>query len=220
MVGQFGDAALRCKKAGIDGIELHCAHGYLLQQFLSPYTNFRDGEYGGSFENRIRIVLEIIEDIRKKCGLDFPLGCRVTVEEFLDQTGVTEDYIHLEDGVKICKALEAAGVDFLDVSVGLYETGIMSVEPISFPQGWRKPYIKAVKDVVNIPVIGVSQIRDPEVAESFLEDGVVDFVGMGRTWLATMPTRLMFWTFSPAWPKWISSGNSATLSKKLLRMAY
>ncbi len=202
LIGQFGDAALRCKKAGIDGVELHCAHGYLLQQFLSPYTNFREDEYGGSFENRIRIVLEINEDIRKKCGPDFPLGCRVTVDEFLDQTGVTEDYIHLEDGVKICKTLEAAGIDFLDVSVGLYETGITSVEPISFPQGWRKPIIKAVKDVVKIPVIGVSQIRDPEVAEAFLEEGIVDFVGMGRTWLA-----------EPAWGTKVREGRVKELNK-------
>lgn len=202
LIGQFGDAALRCKKAGIDGVELHCAHGYLLQQFLSPYTNFREDEYGGSFENRMRIVLEIIEDIRKKCGPDFPLGCRVSVEEFLDRTGVTEDYIHLEDGVKICKTLEMAGIDYLDVSVGLYETGIMSVEPISFPQGWRKPFIKAVKDVVNIPVIAVSQIRDPELAESFLEEGVVDFVGMGRTWLA-----------EPEWGTKVREGRVKDLNK-------
>ena len=150
LVGQFGDAALRCKKAGIDGIELHCAHGYLLQQFLSPYTNKRTDEYGGSFENRMRIVLEIIEDIRKKCGKDYVLGCRVTVDEFLSNIGVTEDYIHLKDGIQIVKTLEAAGIDFVDVSCGLYETGIVSVEPISFPQGWRKDFIKAVKDLTGL----------------------------------------------------------------------
>ena len=169
LVGQFGDAALRCKKAGIDGIELHCAHGYLLQQFLSPYTNKRTDEYGGTFENRMRIVLEIIEDIRRKCGPDFPLGCRVSVDEFLDTIGVTEDYIHIQDGIKICKTLEAAGVDFIDVSCALYETGLMAIEPVSFPQGWRKPFVKAVKDNVSVPVIAVSSIREPAVAESFLD---------------------------------------------------
>lgn len=202
LVSQFGDAALRCKKAGIDGIELHCAHGYLIQQFLSPYTNQRTDEYGGSFENRMRFVLEIIEDIRKKCGPDYVLGCRVSVEEFLDMTGVAEEYIRLEDGVKICQALEEAGVDFLDVSVGLYETGIMSIEPISFPQGWRKPYIQAVKKAVSIPVIGVSQIREPEVAEAFLEEGVVDFVGLGRSWLA-----------DPSWGRKIQEGRVEELNK-------
>ncbi len=202
LVDQFGDAALRCKKAGIDGVELHCAHGYLLQQFLSPYTNKREDEYGGSFENRIRIVLEIIEDIRKKCGPDYVLGCRVSVEEFLDRIGVTEDYIHIQDGIKIVKTLEAAGIDFVDVSCGLYETGITSVEPISFPQGWRKPFIKAVRDVVDIPVIAVSQIRDPAVAEAFLDDGVVDFVAMGRTWLA-----------DPEWGKKVLEGREDELNK-------
>ena len=202
LVGQFGDAALRCKKAGIDGIELHCAHGYLLQQFLSPYTNFRTDEYGGSFENRMRIVLEIIEDIRKKCGPDYPLGCRVSVVELLDKIGVTEDQIRIQDGVKICMVLEQAGVDFIDVSCALYETGLMAVEPISFPQGWRKDFIKAVKDHVNVPVIAVSSIRDPEVAEAFLEDGVVDFVGMGRSWLA-----------DPEWGKKVQEGRVSELKK-------
>lgn len=202
LVGQFGDAALRCKKAGIDGIELHCAHGYLLQQFLSPYTNYRTDEYGGSFENRMRLVLEIIEDIRKKCGPDYVLGCRVSVDEFLDKIGVMEDSIHLEDGIKIVKCLEEAGIDFIDVSDGLYETGSFSVEPISFPQGWRKPMIKAVKDVVNIPVIAVSVIREPAVAQNFLEEDIVDFVGMGRQWLA-----------DPEWGKKVLEGREDELNK-------
>ena len=81
-------------------------------------------------------------------------------------------------------ALETMGIDFIDVSVGLYETGITCVEPISYPQGWRRELIKAVKDHVHIPVIGVSSIREPAVAEQFLADGVEDFVSMGRSWLA------------------------------------
>ena len=202
LVGQFGDAALRCKKAGIDGVELHCAHGYLLQQFLSPYTNKRTDEYGGSFENRLRIVLEIIEDIREKCGPDYVLGARVTVDEFLANIGVTEDYIHIQDGIMIVKALEAAGIDFVDVSCGLYETGITSVEPISFPQGWRKDFIKAVKDQVQIPVIAVSAIREPQIAEAFLSGDVCDFVGMGRTWLA-----------EPEWGRKVLEGREDELNK-------
>ena len=202
LVVQFGDAALRCKKAGIDGVELHCAHGYLLQQFLSPYTNKRTDEYGGSFENRMRIVLEIIEDIRSKCGKDYPLGCRVSVDEFLDTVGVTEDYIHIQDGIRIVKVLEAAGIDFVDVSCALYETGLCAVEPISFAQGWRKPFVKAVKDNVNIPVIAVSSIREPAVAEAFMEEGVVDFVGMGRSWLA-----------DPEWGRKVQEGRESELKK-------
>lgn len=202
LVGQFGDAALRCKKAGIDGVELHCAHGYLLQQFLSPYTNMRTDEYGGSFDNRMRLVLEIIEDIRRKCGDDYVLGCRVSVDEFLSTIGVEEDYIHIKDGIKIVKALEATGIDFIDVSCALYETGLMAIEPISFAQGWRKPFIKAVKDVVGIPVIAVSAIREPAAAEELLDDEVVDFVGMGRPWLA-----------DPEWGRKVQEGRESEIKK-------
>ena len=184
LIQQFIDGGVRVKKAGCDGVELHAAHGYLLQQFLSPYINKREDEYGGSFENRLRMITEIIQGLRAKCGPDFPIGVRLSVEEFLDKTGVTEDYIHIQDGVKIAMALEKCGIDFIDVSVGLYETGNVCVEPISFPQGWRKDLIKAVKDHVSIPVIGVSCIREPQTAEAFLENGIVDFVSMGRSWLA------------------------------------
>lgn len=184
LIRQFIDGAVRVQKAGCDGVELHAAHGYLLQQFLSPYTNKREDEYGGSFENRLRIVTEIIQGIREACGPDFPIGVRLSVEEFLDQTGVTEDYIHIQDGVKIAVALEQAGIDFLDVSCGLYETGMTCVEPVSFGQGWRREMIAAVKSHVKVPVIGVSAIREPETAEKFLEDGVEDFISLGRAWLA------------------------------------
>lgn len=184
LVQDFIKGAVRVKKAGCDGVELHAAHGYLLQQFLSPYTNKREDEYGGSFENRLRIMQEIIEGIREECGSDFPLGVRLSVEEFLNMTGVTEDYIHIQDGIQIAVALEKIGIDFLDVSCGLYETGMTCVEPISFAQGWRRDFIAAVKSQVQIPIIGVSAIREPEVAEAFLEDGVEDFVSLGRAWLA------------------------------------
>lgn len=184
LIAQFIAGAVRAQKAGCDGIELHAAHGYLLQQFLSPYTNKREDEYGGSFENRLRMIVEIIQGIHKECGEDFPVGVRLSVEEFLDKTGVTQDYIHIQDGIKIAVALEQAGVDFIDVSCGLYETGMTCVEPISFPQGWRHDMILAVKNQVKVPVIGVSVTREPEVAEKFLEEGVQDFISMGRTWIA------------------------------------
>ena len=202
LIGQFIAAGLRAKKAGADGVELHCAHGYLLQQFLSPYTNKRTDEYGGSFENRVRMVTEIITGIRKECGGDFPIGIRLSVEEFLDKTGVIEEYIHIQDGVKLAMYFEQVGIDFIDVSCGLYETGSTCVEPISFPQGWRYELIKAVKDHVKIPVIGVSVIREPAVAEKFLADGVEDFVSMGRTWLA-----------DESWGKKVQEGRERELCK-------
>lgn len=184
LVQQFIEGAIRVKKAGCDGIELHAAHGYLIQQFLSPYTNKREDEYGGSFENRLRFLTEIISGIRNACGPEFPIGVRLSVEEFLDKTGVKEAYIHIQDGIKIAVALEQAGIDFIDSSCGLYETGMTCIEPISFAQGWRREMIAAVKKHVSIPVIGVSVIREPKVAEAFITDGIVDFVSMGRSWLA------------------------------------
>ncbi len=202
LIQQFINGAVRVQKAGCDGVELHCAHGYLLQQFLSPYTNKRTDEYGGSFENRLRMVCEIIAGIRSACGPDFPIGVRLSVEEFLDKTGVKEDYIHIQDGVKIAMTLEAQGIDFIDVSVGLYETGSTCVEPISFPQGWRKDLVKAVKDHVKIPVIAVDAIREPAVAEKLLDAGIQDFVSLGRAWLA-----------DPDWGRKVQEGREKDLRK-------
>lgn len=202
LMEQFVEGAKRVMLAGCDGVELHAAHGYLLQEFLSPYTNKRTDAYGGSFENRLRFLLEIIAGIKRECGSNFPVGVRLTVEEFLDKTGVKEDYIHLKDGILIAKALEEAGVDFLDVSCGLYETGMTCVEPISFPQGWRKEMLLRVKEAVNIPVIGVSVIRDPKVAEQFLQEHIVDFVSMGRSFIA-----------DPDWPRKAMQGQEAKIRK-------
>ena len=184
LIEQFSDGAVRCQKAGIDGIELHCAHVYLLEQFLSPYTNFRDDEYGGSFENRMRFVKDIIDKIREKCGPDYVVGMRLSVDEMLAHNGVTEPFIDLEEGVKIVKYFEEVGIDFFDVSCGIYETLNWAIEPTSFPEGWRRPMIQAVKDAVNIPVMAVSAIRSPEIAAQFMEEGVYDFAEFGRTWLA------------------------------------
>ncbi len=202
IIREFVDAAARVQQAGFDGIELHCAHGYLLEQFLSPYTNKREDEYGGSFENRMRMVLEIISGIRERCGEDFPLGCRLSVEEFLSATGVTEDYIHIQDGVRIAQELQKAGIDFIDVSCGIYETGITSVEPVSYAEGWRHDLIAAVRKNVSIPVIAVSNFRGPDVPESFLEEGLIDFAGMGRAWLA-----------DPEWGRKVQEGRVDELRK-------
>lgn len=182
---EFIAGAVRVKQAGFDGVELHCAHGYLLEQFLSPYTNKREDEYGGSFENRMRLVLEIISGIRERCGAGFPLGCRLSVEEFLGAMGVPEgEYIDIKTGVRIVQELERAGIDFIDVSCGIYETGITSVEPVSYPEGWRHDLIAAVRANCKLPIIAVSAYRGPDVPEKFLEEGIIDFAGLGRAWLA------------------------------------
>lgn len=180
---EFAEGALRCKKAGIDGVQLHASHGYLIQQFLSPYTNQRTDEYGGSTENRCRFIKEIIEKIREKCGPDFPVTVRLTVDEYYRMYGYDMG-ITLLEGVKIAKLLESYGVDALDISSGTYDTMNSWLEPTSFEPGWRKGNAEAVKKAVNIPVIAANLIRTPEQAEKQLEDGIQDMIGLGRPLLA------------------------------------
>ena len=158
LIGQFIAAAGRVKKAGADGVELHAAHGYLLQQFLSPYTNRREDDYGGSLENRMRLLKEIIEGVKAECGPDFPISVRLSVEEFYDTIGYPGQGILLEEGVEMAKRLERFGVDALNISSGNYDTAQTSCEPISFPPGWRKYLAKAVKEQVRIPVLSLIHI--------------------------------------------------------------
>ncbi len=181
---QFIEAAVRVKEAGCDGVELHASHGYLLQQFLSPWTNRRHDRYGGNTENRMRFLLEIIEGIRKECGPDFPIAVRLTVDEMYNTIGEDGKGLQLSEGIEIAKRLEKAGVDALDISCGGYETPNHTVEPMGVPQAWRAYMVKAIKDAVNIPVIGVGVIREPDAAEKLLEDGVQDFIGLARPLLA------------------------------------
>ena len=180
----FIDGAVRVKIAGCDGVELHASHGYLLQQFFSPVTNRRTDEYGGSFENRMRFITNIINGIREKCGRDFPLIVRLTVDECYSYLGQPEKGYGLEEGVKIAKYLESLGVDAIDVSSGGYDTFNYWLEPVSFAPGWRKYMAKAVKDAVHIPVIAANLIRSPEQAEQQLEEGVQDMVSLGRPHIA------------------------------------
>ena len=202
LIEQFVSAARRVKAAGADGVELHAAHGYLLQQFLSSYTNRRDDEYGGSLTNRMRLLKEIIEGIRKECGPDFPISVRLSVEEFYDMIGYPGQGITLDEGVEMAKMLEGYGVDVLNVSSGSYDTAQTSCEPISFPTGWRKYLAQAVKEQVKIPVIAANLIRTPEQAEEQLEEGIQDFIAMGRSYLS-----------DPEWAKKAMEGRSDEINK-------
>ncbi len=184
LIQEFVDGAVRAKKAGVDGVELHSAHGYLLQQFLSPNTNFRTDEYGGSFENRLRFLREIIEGIRRECGEDFPLVVRLSVDEFYEKIGKPGKGYTLETGVEYAKAIEKMGVDALDISSATYDTYNYWLEPTSFECGWRSYLAEAVKKEVTIPVIAANLIRSSEQAEKQLQDGIQDFVALGRPHIA------------------------------------
>lgn len=183
VIRQFIDGAVRCKKAGVDGIELHGTHGYLIQQFLSPNTNQRTDEYGGSFENRLRFLREIVEGIRKECG-DYPIIVRLTLDEFYEKIGKAGKGYDITVGLEYAKAIAAMGVDAIDVSSAAYDTFNYWLEPTSFELGWRKYLAAEVKKVVDIPVIAANLIRTPEQAEAQLEEGVQDFISLGRPHIA------------------------------------
>ena len=181
---QFIDGAERCKLAGCDGVELHSAHGYLLQQFLSPKTNFRTDEYGGSLHNRTRFIVNILRGIKERCGDDFPVIVRLSVDECYDRIGKAGEGYTLKEGVEIAKILEKNGADAIDVSSAGYDTFNYWLEPVSFEPGWRKDMAKAVKEAVSIPVLAANLIRSPEQAEKQLKEGVQDFVSLGRPHIA------------------------------------
>ena len=177
-VKKFGDAALRAKKCGFDGVEIHGAHGYLITQFFSLYSNKRIDEYGGNFWNRTRFAREIVQDIKEKCGDDFIIGMRLSVEEFVDG-GLT-----IEDSKAIARMMESCGVDLLHLSLGNYLSADLFIASHYTDHGWIADYARAIKDVVSIPVMVVSRINDPFVADSILSSGYADFVAMGRASLA------------------------------------
>lgn len=202
MVEKFIAGAVRAKAAGYDGVELHAAHGYLLEQFLSPYTNHREDEYGGSLENRMRIVDEIIDGIHQRCGKDYPISVRISVDECFELCSIPAKGLTLEETVTMCRHWEEKGIDVLNVTVGTYETMNTVVEPNSFKEGWRSHYVKAIKDAVSIPIMGNAVIRHPAFAEKLLAEGYQDFISMGRTWLA-----------EPEWTKKIAEGRESELRK-------
>jgi len=174
LINKFAEAAARAKLAGFDGIELHGAHGYLIGQFMSPYTNRRVDQYGGTLEGRLRFPLEIIRRTREKVGDDFIIGFRFSADEFVPG-GIT-----LDEARQIAARLEQAGVDVLHVSAGIYESMDRVLEPMSYPEGWRVYLAEAIKQVVTIPVITVGVIRTPEMADRIIAEGKADFVAVGR----------------------------------------
>ena len=159
MVRKFVTGAVIAQKAGIDGVEIHAAHGYLVSQFLSPHTNKRTDKYGGSFEGRMRFVTEIIMGIKAYCGPKFPISVRMNGSDYLPD-GITE-----EDGIAQAKYLEALGISCIN-------------------EGWKINLAANIRKAVKIPVIAVCNVKHPAFAEQMLADGAVDFVGIARGHLA------------------------------------
>jgi 2,4-dienoyl-CoA reductase (NADPH2) len=180
LIDKYVQGARRAVAAGFDAVELHGAHGYLLGQFLSPYTNKRTDRWGGSLENRARFALEVVRGVRDQVGAEFPLLYRLSVTE------PYEGGLSLEDGLAFCEMLEPY-VDALDVSAGNYDTA-MTLLPMVAP-GSLVDYAKAVKKRVSIPVIGVGRLTwlFDEMAQA-VSNGELDFVALGRSGLADPDT--------------------------------
>ncbi|MFP3951079.1 MAG: NADH:flavin oxidoreductase [Candidatus Bathyarchaeia archaeon] len=169
----FVDAAERAYEAGFDGVEIHGAHGFLLNQFYSPLTNRRKDEYGGSLEDRIRFPLEIVESVRE-VSADGLLLYR------LGSTDMDPEGTSIEDSRIFAERLEESGVDIIDVSGGLCGS---RPDELQGKQGYFIPQTESIKEVVEVPVIGVGGIRDPEFADAVILGGRVDLVAVGRALL-------------------------------------
>lgn len=174
LVDAFAAAAGRAVTAGFDAVEIHGAHGYLVGQFLSPYANRRDDEYGGDFERRLRFPLEVIAAVRRVVGDGIPLLYRISADEHV------EGGLILADACRIAARLEAAGIDLIDVSAGIYESAPWIVQPMEMAQGCLVPLAREIRRHVGIPVSVAGRIGDASVAEHVLEAGDADFVTLGR----------------------------------------
>ncbi len=178
IVEAYGDGACRAQEAGFAAVEVIAAVGYVIAQFISPATNKREDQYGGSLENRMRLFLEIIENIKKKTGGDFPITVRISGDDLLGGKGY-----NLEDTKKMAPMLEQAGVCQIDVMAGWHNANVAMIQT-QVPQASWAHLAHGVKSVVNIPVAAGTQIQDPEVAEKVLADGRADMIYMARALVA------------------------------------
>ena len=178
LVELYGDAALRAKKAGVDAVEVHMAHGYLVSSFISPQTNKRIDEFGGCFENRMRLPRLIIENIRRKVGHNIAVLARInSCDETLG--GIT-----VEDAMAVASYLEACGIDGIDVSRSIHLKDEYMWAPTMIHQGFNLAHVKHIKDVVDIPVITVGRYNDPFLPELVVKKGYADMIAMGRQSIA------------------------------------
>lgn len=189
-VSDFGDAARRAKLAGFELVEIHGAHGYLITNFLSPHTNKRTDQYGGSLQNRMRFMLEVIDDCRRKVGPDFPLTIRLSGSDY------EPDGFKVDETILVAKAAVDHGVDALHISGGDHHQMIHQVSPMAIERCHNVYAAAAIKPHVQVPVIASGSINMPHLAEQVLAEGKGDFVGLGRP----------LWA-DPQWPNKARAGN-------------
>ena len=176
----FADGARRMKEAGLDFVLLHGAHGYMICAFLSPYSNKRTDEYGGSSENRARFGLEVVAAVREAVGPDFPIGYRISAEEYMEE-GLT-----IDDTTKYCQMLAKAGVDWIDTSGGIYESFYMILQGTEAPKGGFVRNARAIKDAVgtDVMVSATQRLNDPHFANNVLRKEGLDFISVTRAFHA------------------------------------
>ena len=175
VVESFARAAARARQAGFDGVELHMAHGFLLSGFLSPHSNKRTDEYGGSLENRARFPLAVLRRVKEEIGKELAVTIKMNGSDFVEG-GIT-----LDEAKETARIFEQGGVDAITVSAATDSTLYMSIQPAVFPRGCLVPLAQGVKSVVAVPVVAVGRINDPQFAEAILAEGKADLVAMGRS---------------------------------------
>jgi mycofactocin system FadH/OYE family oxidoreductase 2 len=185
----FAKSAAHAVEGGFDGIELQLGHSSLIRQFLSPATNFREDEYGGSFENRLRFALEVIDAVRKAVGADFTLGVRLNADEMHPRGGLT-----LEDAKNIAVRLEETGqLDFMDLSLGTFHNLYLVEGSMHTPLAYTVPLASEIRSIIDLPVFCTNRINDPHLAERILEDGHADMIGMVRALICDPELPLKAW---------------------------
>lgn len=175
----FGEGAARAKKCGFDAVEVHGSHGYLIDEFLNPYSNTREDEYGGSLENRARFVREVLREVRKSVGPDYPVIFRMNASENVPEGGLV-----IEEALQVAKWAKEDGIDALDISQGCYTAMAYTVPPYYLPHALNADNAGRFREETGLPVICAGRVNTPDMAEAILKERKADFISIGRGMLA------------------------------------
>lgn len=193
IVKSFGDGAFNAKRAGFDGVEIHAVHeGYLIDQFAISFFNHRTDEYGGSLENRLRFAREVVEEIKGRCGDDFPVALRYSpksmIKDWRDGALPGEEFEEkgrdIEEGIEAAKLLVSYGYDALDVDAGCYDAWWWNHPPMYMPKGPYRGFAKIMKENVDVPILCAGRMDNPDMALESIENGSCDMISLGRPLLA------------------------------------
>lgn len=194
-VDKFGDAAERVRRAGFDCVEIHAGHSYLISQFLSPLFNKRTDEFGGSVENRARILTLIVDKVRACVGPRFPVSLRISADDFLEGGNTLEDSLRI---LELCQEK----VDIINVSAAQNDNLNFQIDQMSLEDGWKRYLSRAVRDKFHKPTVIAGNIRTPKVAEDIIASGDADLIAIGRGLIA-----------EPEWVQKVQSGNERLMRK-------